>query len=406
MKIELFNVDSIDRAKKEIISIGADSAAVSLMDKKFINLVFKVYGCKFYYANLLKQEALSLGMDAAIEKGTITADTKVSDCLIFGDIKRLIKLSEKLKRQSFKTIRELGYRLKHYIDGVTADRLIFRYRDNAVDLKSKFLIMGILNVTPDSFSDGGIYTNLDSALRRVEDMIEEGADIVDVGGESTRPGSDPVSIDDELNRVMPVVEAIKKRFDIAISVDTYKSKVADEALKRSVEIINDISGLNFDKNMVNVLAASNCGIVAMHIKGEPKNMQKNPSYKHILAEINEYFESVLDKIEKNSIDKDRVILDPGIGFGKTFDDNYKILNNIKSFRIWGRPILVGVSRKSFIGHTLNEPNPQNRIVGSVSANVVSFMNGARIFRVHDVKETYDALKIAQSIMNEKVYKDS
>ncbi len=401
MKIEPVNIDSLDKAKREILSVGADVASVGIMDKKALNLAFKVYGCKFYHANLLKQESLSLGMETAIEKDTVTAKTQISDCLIIGDVKRLLLLSEKLKKQPFEFLRKLGETLYRYVKGIISPRLIFRYGSKSIDLRNSFLIMGILNVTPDSFSDGGRYNNIDRALKRCERMIEEGADIIDVGGESTRPGSDPVSLKEELSRVVPVVSKIKKRFDISVSVDTYKSDVAAAVLEEGVDIINDISGLNFDKKMPLILSKSNCGVIAMHIKGEPKNMQNNPKYEHLIYEINSYFENILQTAKQYGIEEERIVFDPGIGFGKTFEDNYKIINNLQSFKVSGRPLLVGLSRKSFIGYTLNESDTQNRLFGTIGANVTSFLRGANIFRVHDVKQNLEALRLAASIVEEK-----
>ncbi len=403
MKIEFVEIDSIEKAKAEILSVGADRISVGLMDKKALNLAFRVFGCKFYHANILKQEALSLGMETAIEKNTVMAKTKVSDCLVFGDIKRFLALSEKLQKQSFEFLRELGDRLERYINNIISQKTVFQYGSKSIDTAHKPLVMGILNVTPDSFSDGGKYNSPDKAVKRCEKMIEEGADIIDIGGESTRPGSDPVPLKEELERVMPVVEAIKKRFDIAVSVDTYKSSVAQAAIDAGADIINDISGMTFDENMPSVLSKSNCGIIVMHIKGTPKNMQKNPHYEHLICEINEYFENILEKAEKNNIKRERIALDPGIGFGKTFEDNYKILNNIKAFKIFNRPILIGLSKKSFIGYTLDEKDTKNRLYGTIGANITALLRGANILRVHDVKQNLDAIRLAMSIIKEERY---
>ena len=403
MRIEPLDIDSLETARKEILSVGADKIAVGIMDKKAVNLAFKIYDCKFYHANLLKQEALSIGLETAVEKDTITAKTKISDCLIFGDIKRFLILSEKLKKQSFEFLRILGEKLETYIKNITNNRIIFRYKNRTINLNKRFLIVGILNVTPDSFSDGGKYNTLDSALKRCEEMIKEGADIIDVGGESTRPGSNSVSYDEELRRVVPVIEVIKRRFDVTVSVDTYRSEVAKAVLELGVDIINDISGLNFDEQMPSVLSKSSCGIVAMHIKGKPKDMQKNPHYEHLICEINEYFDDILKKAELNGIEKERIVLDPGIGFGKKFEDNYKIINNLQSFKIFSRPLLVGLSKKSFIGYTLNEKDTKKRLFGTIGANVTAFLKGARIFRVHDVRQNLEAIKLAASIIQEKKY---
>ncbi len=400
--IELRKINEIEKIREELRNIGVDKIAVDLMDKKGICYAVKVFNCKFYHANILKQEALSVGIDAAVQKDVITAKKEITDCLILGDVKRIKKLAGKLKLQNFEFLREVGKRIEEALGGLIEADFIFEFKGRRFNLKNDYLIMGILNVTPDSFSDGGKFNSVDAALKRTEEMLKEGADIVDVGGESTRPGSDFVSLDEELNRVVPVVEAIKKRFgsDVILSVDTYKSKVAEEVLSLGADIINDISGLGFDKKLLDVLSDSDCGIVEMHIKGTPKNMQKNPVYEHLIAEINEKFDKILGKLKNAGIDEKRVVLDPGIGFGKNFEGNLKILNNIESFKIFGRPILVGTSRKSFIGAILNIDNPKDRLFGSISANTVSFLNGARIFRVHDIKATKDALTIAKSIKEE------
>jgi len=399
VKTELLNIDSLDKSQKEILKIGADKSSVSIMDKKALNIAFKVYDCKFYHANLLKQEALTVGAECAIEKDTITAKTLKSDCLILANMKQAYILSAKLKNQSFKFLRELGVELENQLQNLTKSDFIFRFNNNTIDLKNNIMVIGILNVTDDSFFDGGKYNSLDKALQQTEKMIEEGADIIDIGAESTRPGSLPLELDKELKRIIPVVKEVKKRFTIPISVDTYKSKVAQESIFEGADIINDISGLTFDKNMANVLSESKCGIIAMHIKGTPKNMQKNPQYEHLIYEINEFFKSILEKTDSFNIERNRVILDVGIGFGKTYDDNFKIIDNINSFKIHGRPILIGASRKSFIGAVLNESNPDKRLYGTVGVNVASYLKGARIFRVHDVKANKEALLMAKSINN-------
>ena len=401
--IELLRFDNISDIKKEFKNIGVDIRAFALMDKKALCYAIRVFDCKFYHANILKQEALSIGCDVAVEKSTITAETRITNCLIFGDVKRLLRLAEKLKKQDFEFLRTLGKKLEIYLKNALKEEAVFAFKDRRFVLKDNFLIMGILNVTPDSFSDGGKFNSLDRALEHTQQMIEEGADIIDIGGESTRPNAEAVELDEELKRVLPVVEAIKKRFNVIVSVDTYKSEVAKRALDAGADIINDISGLSFDDKMVDVLKASDCGIVAMHIKGTPKNMQKNPTYSHMIAEINSKFENIIKKIEKANINIERLILDPGIGFGKRFDDNLTIINHLEGFKIWGRPILIGTSRKSFIGAALNIEKPTQRLYGTIASNVVAYIKGARIFRVHDVKEHKDALKLARCIARESIH---
>lgn len=271
-----------------------------------------------------------------------------------------------------------------------------------LDLSRKTHIMGILNITPDSFSDGG--ENFDSAraVDRALRMVDEGADIIDVGGESTRPGSDPVSLEEELRRTIPVIRAISGKVTVPISIDTYKASVAREALDSGASIVNDISGLRFDPEMPEVVAAYKVPVVVMHIKGSPKNMQVNPVYDSLIPEIIGYFRECIDIARQAGIPEDMIILDPGIGFGKTFDHNLQILHRLKEFCVLGRPLLVGPSRKAFIGRVLNSAPPSERLEGTAAAVTAAILNGAHIIRVHDVKEMARVARVADAINREKV----
>lgn len=258
------------------------------------------------------------------------------------------------------------------------------------------LLMGILNVTPDSFSDGGKFEKLDVALSQVQKMEKEGADIIDIGGESSRPGAFPVSLDEELNRVIPVIEQIRKESNVTISIDTYKSKVAEEALKTGANIINDISGLRFDEKMVGIAHKYDVPVVVMHMLGNPRNMQNNPDYDDVMTELIGFFQKRIEYLEKNGIIKDKIIIDPGIGFGKTIDHNFTIIRELEKLSVLNFPILVGPSRKSFIGNTLDLP-ADDRLEGTAAAVTASIMNGAHIIRVHDVKEMSRVIKITEKI---------
>jgi dihydropteroate synthase len=259
-------------------------------------------------------------------------------------------------------------------------------------------IMGILNMTPDSFSDGGRFFKAEDAVKCGIKMAEEGADIIDVGGESSRPGSDPVTIDEELSRVIPVIEALSKQIDIPISIDTYKSEVAKRALEAEAEMINDISALRFDPKMKELAAQYQVPIVLMHIKGTPKNMQENPYYDDVITEITEYLKQSIQIAQKAGITKEKIIIDPGIGFGKRVEDNLNILKNLEKFSILSCPILVGPSRKSFIGKILDLP-VEERLEGSLAALAVAIMNGANIVRVHDVKESKRVACLVDTIID-------
>ena len=264
--------------------------------------------------------------------------------------------------------------------------------------KKQSLIMGILNITPDSFSDGGDFFEKNIAIDRALEMVEQGADIIDIGGESTRPFSDSVSLKEEISRVIPVIEGICKESDVCISIDTTKSKVASEALEAGASVINDISAMEIDSLMVDVALKFNCPIVLMHMKGIPKNMQDNPQYQSLISDIKEYLLARIDFVVSKGIDRNKIIIDPGIGFGKTVENNFEIINNLDQFAKMHFPILLGASRKSFIGVSLNLPE-KDRLEGSIAANIIGLQKGAKIFRVHDVVETNRAMVIANKIFN-------
>ncbi|MCJ7497116.1 MAG: dihydropteroate synthase, partial [candidate division Zixibacteria bacterium] len=223
------------------------------------------------------------------------------------------------------------------------------------------------------------------------------ADIIDVGGESTRPGSEPVSLEEELRRVIPVIEELAKRTDVPISIDTHKSELAKEALDSGAQMVNDISALRFDPEMKNVVAYYKIPVALMHIKGTPKNMQENPFYENAVEEIKEYLKESMKMAKDVGIDEEKIVLDPGIGFGKTLEDNLKILRNLKEFTDLGRPLLIGVSRKSFIGKILDLP-VEERLEGSLAALAVSIMNGANLLRVHDIKESKRVARLVDAIL--------
>lgn len=254
-------------------------------------------------------------------------------------------------------------------------------------------VMGILNVTPDSFSDGGKFTKIDNALVQVEQMISDGASIIDIGGESTRPGANDVLVDDELSRTIPVLKAIKSRFDVAVSIDTSKAKVMTEALSCDVDLINDVRALQND-GCIEAVAKSNVPICLMHMKGLPRTMQSSPHYDDIITDIETFFKQRILACNNAGIDSNRLILDPGFGFGKSLQHNYQLLAKLSLLSSLGRPILSGTSRKSMIGNLLNRA-VEERLSGSITTAILAVQQGASIIRVHDVKETTDALKILQ-----------
>ena len=258
--------------------------------------------------------------------------------------------------------------------------------------------MGILNLTPDSFSDGGLFINKDKALRHVQKMIDDGAHIIDIGGESTRPGASEVSIEEECNRVIPLIKSIRKKYDIPISIDTSKTEVMQQAIEAGASMINDVNALQAD-GAVELAAKLNVPVCIMHMQGQPRTMQHTPEYKDVVQEVKEFLQQRIDVCLKAGIKKENIIIDPGFGFGKTLEHNLALFKHIPEFEKLGIPLLVGVSRKSMIGTILNNAAADKRLHGSIALATLAAWMGANILRVHDVKETADALKCCQAVKN-------
>ena len=273
-----------------------------------------------------------------------------------------------------------------------------RLKGGTLELGRRTLIMGILNITPDSFSDGGRFADYDRALTRAFELISAGADILDVGGESTRPGSAPVPLDVELERVVPIIRAVRESSDIPISVDTNKAEVALRSLEAGADIINDISSLGFDAAMARVAAESGAPVILMHMLGTPRTMQVNPVYDSVISEITAFLEERMKFAVQNGIERDQMIVDPGIGFGKTITHNLNIIRDLDFFSCMDRPILLGVSRKRFIG-TILDRNERERELGTAVANSFGILAGAHILRVHDVAFHREAVRMADAIMS-------
>ncbi|MBI3580210.1 MAG: dihydropteroate synthase [Ignavibacteriales bacterium] len=262
------------------------------------------------------------------------------------------------------------------------------------DLSTRTHLMGVLNVTPDSFSDGGKFFSAEKAIDHARAMVDEGADFIDVGGESTRPGSEPLPLDEELRRVIPVIEKLSKKISLPISIDTYKSPVADAALNAGAVLVNDISGLTFDSAMIRTIARRRASVVIMHIKGTPHTMQQNPHYENVVTEVATFLATQAQKAETAGIAQ--IIVDPGIGFGKTLEHNLQLMRNLRELAGLGFPLLVGPSRKSFIGAILDLP-ANERLEGTAAAVTACILNGAHIVRVHDVKEMKRVAKVADAL---------
>ncbi len=277
--------------------------------------------------------------------------------------------------------------------------LTYQFGETRVEFGKRTCLMGILNVTPDSFSDGGRFFDQTDAVLHAFQMAKDGADIIDIGGESTRPGAEPVSLVEEIRRVVPVIKKIRQKIKTPLSVDTYNSEVAREALRSGAEIVNDITGLHADPAMVDVIAEAGASVVIMHMKGTPKDMQKDPHYDNLVREIFDFLSSSVEMARSGGIRQ--IIVDPGIGFGKTADHNLELINRLGEFKRIGVPVLVGVSRKSFIGRILDTP-VDARLEGTAAAVTASILHGADIVRVHDVREMRRVALVADAIRRQRV----
>lgn len=385
-KVKFVNPDELELAK-----IGFDKTYIlhGLEKHRFMSL--KIYDLNPAQANILKQTALSSGTDCAVHRETITGNAPFSDCILSGTVSELKKICEKLKYQPF----ALSFLSAEILSLLAFKPVPINIRENIFDWKVP-LIMGIVNVTPDSFSDGGCYFETDSAVSHALELISEGADIIDVGGESTRPYSVKIAPDEEIRRIVPVIEKIReKNNSIPISIDTRNSKTARAALEAGADIINDISALDFDENLIEVAAEKNCPVILNHSKGTPDIMQDNPQYSDILEEIYNYFLQKIDKLTNAGVNFEKLILDPGIGFGKTYEQNFVILRNIEQFRSLKLPLLVGHSRKKFLQQAFNTKD--NSILDDVT-NIVSdylISKNVNILRVHNVKKLKQSVDLAK-----------
>ncbi len=275
---------------------------------------------------------------------------------------------------------------------------------HTLELGRKSLIMGVLNVTPDSFSDGGHYFTREQAIKQALDLVADGADIIDIGGESTRPYAEKVSLEQEMERVIPVIEELGRIINIPISIDTYKAKVAEAAVKAGASIINDISALRFDPEMGSVVKEAGVPVILMHMKGTPGNMQDNPVYNDLMGEIITFFNEAVDNAVKTGIEKDMIILDPGIGFGKSFSHNLMIIRDFQKLADLGLPLLLGSSRKAFIGKILDKP-PEQRDTGTMATVAAGILNGAHIVRVHNCRMAKETVKVIDAIIAGKALSD-
>ena len=360
---------------KELSDVGFDKSYIQKACDKFVYKNIKIFDLTPAQANILKQTALSVGADCATHRETITGKVEKTDCILGGSISQLEKIAKKLECQPF-GLKKLG------------EMLCRRPQSGSEECK----IAGILNLTTNSFSDGGEFYEFDKAIEHLNKMINDGADIIDIGAESTKPYSTPVSDDDQLAKLVPVLEYIKENnIKIPISIDTRSSKVAQKCLELGAEIINDVSGFDYDEKMPDIIAKYNAKVIIQHSKGTPENMQDKPVYSNLMDEIYLGLKNKIDIAVSKGIKRENIIVDPGIGFGKTREDNFEIIERVEEFKSLGCPVMLGISRKSL----LNMPDADNftKDIFTLALNSIALKKNVDYLRVHNVKLNKKLLKL-------------
>ncbi|MHB8172473.1 MAG: dihydropteroate synthase [Thermincolia bacterium] len=386
----IIKVSNREEAKREIELIGSDEGGQKLMSSKGVFRLIKVEGVTTVQANLIKQEMLSKGGEVAVTRGVANFSVDKSDIMLMGTLRQYHQLISKLRLQPFK--------LSSLADEIC--QVLTNYEGHQVreidcspfqlPIGERTLIMGILNVTPDSFTDGGSFTDLDYAVEHARKMIEEGADIIDVGAESTRPTAELVSQEEELRRLIPVVERLAREVNVPISVDTYKAEVARQAVVKGAHIVNDVWGCKADPEMARTMAELGVPVILMH-------NQKGTEYRSLMGDILNSLQESIELAEGAGVKGEKIIIDPGIGFGKNYEQNLEVMKRLAEFKSLGKPILLGTSKKSMIGNTLNLPINE-RVEGTMATTTLGITYGVDIVRVHDVKENVRVARMTDDMV--------
>ena len=384
---------SLQEMKKMLSDMEVSTQGVENMAPKGFALPVRLTAVEIGAANIIKQEMLSVGADAAMSRGIVEGKRERTDMILLGTVDKIRKVIHKLDHYTTFGIPEIRDDLSRLLKNHLRE---YHYQLNC---RGKELIldhpkvMGILNVTPDSFSDGGEYPTPEMGVKRALELLEQGAVIVDIGGESTRPGALPVDEETEINRIIPVISGIReKNHEVIISVDTYKSEVARRALAAGADLVNDISSLRFDRQMGELLSDfPDVPVILMHMKGTPRDMQQNPVYENVVDEILCFLEERINFCLQSGVKEERIIVDPGIGFGKGFAHNMEIFRRLSEFHSLGIPLMIGASRKSFI-NKIYPSNPEERLNGSLAISALAYQHKVSLVRVHDVKEHYQLIE--------------
>jgi dihydropteroate synthase len=398
-RIRILPQTADDEFLRILKAVDVDPYAQDIMlpKMKHLNILLPDIECKV--ANIIKQQMLSLDGDAAVARGTVACSIPATDVILMGTAKQIGIFAAQIKTQPF-GLKYLSEKLESVLANFQKTDHVLCTNQREIQLGKRTQIMGVVNVTPDSFSDGGKYLSTQAATDRALQLEAEGADIIDIGGESSRPGSEFISATEELKRIIPVIKGLYGKLSVPVSVDTLKAEVAEAAIAEGAEIVNDISSMTFDERMASVISESKVAVVLMHMKGIPKTMQEGPiAYADLMGDIIRYLAEQIKNARSHGIQAEKIVVDPGVGFGKTVRDNLSIIRNLSELKIFGMPILTGVSRKSFIGSMTNVGNPAERLEGTAAAITASILNGSHLVRVHDVGSTKKIIAMADAIVH-------
>jgi len=393
--VRLLSIGDPADLNQELARVGADPQSWPIFAAKARVVAVKLEGLSTAGANILKQTALACGGDCAVNRAIVSGRVRHTDAVLFVTLRQLSVLADRLASQP-ECVARFVPGLVELSGHVQMPARAIRLGRRTLDLARRTYVMGILNVTPDSFSDGGRFFEPSAALDHAAVMADEGADFIDIGAESTRPGSSPVPAREQLARLMPVLRAVKKKVKVPVSVDTTSAKVAQAVLREGADMINDVSALSGDPRMAAVVARAGVPCILMHMKGRPRTMQREPKYRDLMAEVTGFLADVLGRGERAGIERTQLLVDPGIGFGKTVAHNLEILRRLAELESLGAPVAVGPSRKRFIGVVL-DAEPDQRLEGTIATCVLAARNGANVLRVHDVKPVARALRLADAV---------
>ena len=382
-------------------SIGAHPGSLPIFAHKAQIIPYKLLGVRTPAANILKQEMLAAGGDAVVPTGCIVNSDKYVDVLLLGTLKQYKLLLKKLELMQYFGLKQVAQELGAAIAAALQKPLLqTTLADGRVLTYDKMCVMGILNITPDSFYAGSRVSELDDVLNRAGLMLEQGAQILDIGGESTRPGSDSVDGDEERRRVLPVLEALRKAYPEAVlSVDTYRADTAEAAINAGADIINDISAMEADERMLEVAVRTKAPIILMHMRGTPKNMQQNCQYQDVVQEVAVYLAERAQLLREQGVGQDKIILDPGIGFAKNVEQNLRLMRDLHVLTSFGYPVLLAASRKSTIGAVLGGVPAEERLEGTIATSLQAVYAGAQLVRVHDVLPNVRAIRMLEGILS-------